>query len=70
MKNVVMYIVGALVVMIVAASIIPTALQAFHNANTTGFTSGELAIYSVFGILVLVGVLVGIVYMAIGKKGG
>lgn len=63
------YIVGALVVLLVASAILPTALTAFHDTNTTGWSSGETSLYSVVGILVLVGVVIGIISMAIKKNG-
>lgn len=68
MNEVIMYIVGALVVMVVAAALIPTALQSFHGANTSTFTAGELAIFNTLGILLLVGVVIGIVYMALKQN--
>lgn len=68
MNDVIMYIVGGLVVMIVASALVPTALTAFHGANTTGWTTSEIAIFSVLGVLFVVGLLIGIVYMALRKK--
>lgn len=68
MNSVIMYVVGGLVVMVIAAALVPTALQQFHNANTTGFTSGELAIFNILGVIMMIGLLIGLVYMAIKKK--
>jgi hypothetical protein len=49
----------ALTVFIVAA-IIPAALIALNDANTTGFTSGQLALYGIIGLVALIAVVMGI----------
>jgi hypothetical protein len=68
MEGLIIYIVGALIILVLAAALVPVGLTSIHNANTTGWTSSETAIFGIFGVIVLVGVLVGIVYMAL-KKG-
>jgi hypothetical protein len=67
MNEVVNYIVGGLVVLVLVSVLAPIGLNAIHTANTTGFTTAETTIFSILGTLVLVGVLIGIIYMAIKK---
>ena len=43
--------------LIIMSALVPTALGAFHDANTTGFTATELGMWALIGILVVVGVL-------------
>lgn len=41
MNNVVYYLIGALVVMVLVSALLPSVLQSFHNTNTTGWTTAE-----------------------------
>jgi hypothetical protein len=67
MDKIIMYVVGALVICVLAGALLPTALTSLHSANTTGWTSGEVAIFGVIGVIILVGIVIGIVYMALKK---
>jgi hypothetical protein len=64
MEKIVNYIVGGLVVLIVAAVLLPIGLTQIHSVNTSGWTTTEVTIFSIFGVLILVGILIGIVYAA------
>ena len=41
----------------IMASVIPAALGTYHDANTTGFTATELALWVLVGILIIVAVV-------------
>ena len=60
-------IVSGLVVFILAAALVPTAMYAVKNANTTGWSSSETTVFGTFGILFLVGILMGIIYLFVKK---
>jgi uncharacterized membrane protein len=69
MEKIVNYIVGGLVVLIVASVLLPIGLNQLHSANTTGWSSSETTIFTIFGVLIMVGILIGIVYAAVKVKG-
>lgn len=68
MENLVKYIVGGLVVLVLVSVLTPIGLNAIHSTNTTGWSSSETTIFGILGVLVLVGVLIGVIYMAIKNK--
>lgn len=68
MENLVKYIVGGLVVLVLVSVLTPIGLEAIHATNTTGWSSSETTIFGILGVLVLVGVLIGVIYMAIKNK--
>jgi hypothetical protein len=68
MDKIVNYVIGALVVMLLAAVLLPIGLTAMHDANTTGWTSSETTLFSIIGVMILVGVVVGVIYMATKNK--
>jgi len=41
----------------IMASVIPAALTSYHGANTTGFSTEELALWGIVGILIVIGVV-------------
>lgn len=41
----------------IMATMVPAALTSYHNANTTGFTAQELALWAIVGVLIIVGVV-------------
>lgn len=68
MEHMVKYIIGALIVLVLVSVLTPIGINMIHNTSTTGWTSSESTVYSILGVLTLVGVLIGIVYMAIKAK--
>ena len=52
-----MDIVDKAIGIMIMASLIPAALETYHSANTTGFTTTELALWGLVGVLVIVGVI-------------
>lgn len=52
-----MDIVDKAIGVMIMASVIPAALTSYHNANTTGFTTEELALWVLVGILIIIGVI-------------
>ena len=69
MDKMVTAIVGGLVVFILAAALVPTAITAIKGANTTGWSTAEVAIWGTLGVFFLIGILLGVVYMFIKRKG-
>lgn len=67
MNAIVMSIVGALVAFVIMAALMPTILGTFHGTNTTGWTTSEIAVFAVFGILFVVGLLIMIVKLFLKK---
>jgi hypothetical protein len=68
MEKMVNYIVGALVVLVLGAVLLPLGINQMHAANTSGWTSGEITLFSIISIMVLIGVVVGVIYMATKNK--
>jgi len=68
MDKIVNYIVGALVVLLMAAILLPIGLDFVHSANTTGWSTTEVTIFSTFSVLILVGVIIAIIAMAMKSK--
>lgn len=52
-KSIIMLGFGALIV----SAFIPMGLEALHAADTTNFTTTELALYSVIGVAILIAVV-------------
>lgn len=67
MNAIIMTIVGALVSFVIMAALLPTILSTFHGTNTTGWTTSEVAVFAVFGILFVVGLLILIVKLFLKK---
>ena len=68
MDKMINYIVGGLVVLILASVLLPLGISQIHSANTTGWTSGEVTLFGILGTMVLIGAVVGIIYMATKNK--
>lgn len=50
-------IVGLFVIAILIGSIFVVGLQSMANANTTGLTTAQLALYAILGLILVVGAL-------------
>jgi hypothetical protein len=68
MEKMIQYIVGGLVVLVLAAVLLPLGISQIHSANTTGWSSGEVTLFGILGTMVLIGVVIGIIFMATKHK--
>lgn len=68
-KNITGYIVGALIAMLLVSALVGSIMASFHGTNTTGWSTAEISVFAVLGILVLIGLLYGFIKLA-GIGGG
>ena len=52
------YIVGLVVGIFLFSALLPSAITALNDANTTGWTSTQIAIYSVIAVVVLAAIII------------
>ena len=53
------YLVGILVIFIVAAALIPTAMTSFKGANTSAWTTSEIAVWTIIPLFAILGIMLG-----------
>lgn len=68
MNKMITFLIGALIVGVLASSLAPSILNSFNTTNTTGWTTSQLALYGILGILFVAGLAVGFYKMFIGGK--
>lgn len=68
MEKMINYIVGGLVVLVLASVLLPLGLSQLHSANTTGWTNGEITLFGILGVMVLIGCVIGVIFMATKHK--
>jgi hypothetical protein len=57
MVSVMQKVVGLFLTVVLAAALIPSALTTFNAANTSGWSSEQIALWGVIGVIIIVGVI-------------
>lgn len=56
-ESFIMYIVGAVIAFYVLAALVPGAITAFKDANTSSFGAGEIAMWGLITLMFIVGLV-------------
>lgn len=51
---------GLVILIVVAAALVPTAITSLNDTNTTGWSDGEVAIWGILGLVTIAGLAFGI----------
>lgn len=57
MVSVMQKVVGIFLTVVLAAALIPSALTTFNAANTTGWSTEQVALWGVIGVIIIVAVI-------------
>lgn len=57
MVSVMQKVVGIFLTVVLAAALIPSALTTFNAANTTGWSTEQIALWGVIGVIIIVAVI-------------
>lgn len=64
MQSIILLVIG----LVIVGAMVPTGLDALNNANTTGWTTGEIALFGVIGIAALAGIVMGVLKGRSGRS--
>ncbi len=65
-KNIISLALG----IIVLATVLPVAFDTFYTANTTAWETSVTSLWALVPLFAIIGVIVALVAVAVGKKGG
>lgn len=61
-------IIGLAIAVIVASAVLPSAISTIFNANTTGWSTGAVALWDALPIIVIAAIVVGFYAVKKGKQ--
>lgn len=61
------YVIGAVILFYIMSATVPDAITTFKDANTTGWTTGEAAMWGLITLMFIIGIVVAFLPKGLGR---